>query len=362
MTAAAAWAPARARSMPAPTGCKGLDQPARVPGSEGFVAAAWPQARHLVDSDLLDAMNAYFERSNNEPRSGGQPVFSRDRAPEDAVVCGTLISVADALLSADNPQQRIVGLFDAAFRTSHSRQRYARVFAHHEQSCSERLREIIHSLIRTFPTFGAAPWLYNPGFEPQHIPAFLEQDWYDRYIRPADIPINDRLLRRSAAIQLVRCSAKCTDREAAELLGIPPDKVPTGIDDDRFSTGSRDAPMEFRAAVVELGGHLRDTASQLVDYQRRRDALKDWALPQETWQELTALLPETPGKQPVLDDRKRQIASIYVWTCVTGREHIFAPRPIEQAQPEPTRQEWATAAQQPGTTSSAQAPDRTTPR
>lgn len=169
--------------------------------------------------------------------------------------------------------------------------------------------------------------------------------------------------RELARARAAAADRACTDREAAELLGIPPDKLPTDIVDDRFWTGSKDAPMEFRAAVVEAAGHLRETAGHLADYPRRRDALKDWALPQQTWRALATLLPEAPGKQPILDDRKRQVASISVWTRVTGGEHIFAPRPIEQAQPEHTRSEWA-ACRTPhsGIGSSTRAPDCTTPR
>ncbi|MER5491241.1 hypothetical protein [Streptomyces sp. NPDC002490] len=52
-------------------------------------------------------------------------------------------------------------------------------------------------------------------------------------------------------------------------------------------------------------------------------------------------LSKTYGKRPVLDDRKRQIASIFIWSRVTAGEHRFAPWPLEQAQPEPIRRAWA---------------------
>jgi len=53
-------------------------------------------------------------------------------------------------------------------------------------------------------------------------------------------------------------------------------------------------------------------------------------------------LPPVPGPhQPELGDRKRQIASVYVWAQVTSGEHYFAPRPIEAGQPELIRRTWA---------------------
>ena len=39
-------------------------------------------------------------------------------------------------------------------------------------------------------------------------------------------------------------------------------------------------------------------------------------------------------------DRKRQIASVYVWVQVTSGEHYFAPRPIEAAQPPEIQEAW----------------------
>lgn len=62
--------------------------------------------------------------------------------------------------------------------------------------------------------------------------------------------------------------------------------------------------------------------------------------PQE-WGDLTSDLQPVPGPiQPVLDDRKRQETSAFIWAHVTQGEHRFAPRPIEAAQPPHTRQNW----------------------
>ena len=70
--------------------------------------------------------------------------------------------------------------------------------------------------------------------------------------------------------------------------------------------------------------------------------MQEWCLDPENWHELTSRLPPVPGPvQPVLDDRKRQEASAFVWAHVTQGEPRFAPRPIEAAQPEPVRGDWA---------------------
>ncbi|WP_228985222.1 hypothetical protein, partial [Streptomyces sp. DH12] len=60
----------------------------------------------------------------------------------------------------------------------------------------------------------------------------------------------------------------------------------------------------------EVALHLGENIDQLPDYQRRRDVLRNWVLPPSDWLEVTAQLPRLIGKQPVLDVRKSQVASI----------------------------------------------------
>lgn len=48
-----------------------------------------------------------------------------------------------------------------------------------------------------------------------------------------------------------------------------------------------------------------------------------------------------PGPvQPILDDRKRQEGSAFVWAHATQGEPQFAPRPIEAQQPQDIRCSW----------------------
>jgi hypothetical protein len=71
-----------------------------------------------------------------------------------------------------------------------------------------------------------------------------------------------------------------------------------------------------------------------VDYLRGRQALPERALSTGTWEALVIkLLPIPGGVRPVVDDRKRQDASVDVWTQATCGGHLFASRPIEASQP-----------------------------
>jgi hypothetical protein len=100
-------------------------------------------------------------------------------------------------------------------------------------------------------------------------------------------------------------------------------------------------PDRFTRPLREIALQLGRTRS-LVNYQRRRQALRDWALTTREWDHIASRLPPVPGPiQPILDDRKRQESSAFIWARVTQGEPRFAPRPIEVGQPEPVRKNWA---------------------
>ncbi len=87
-------------------------------------------------------------------------------------------------------------------------------------------------------------------------------------------------------------------------------------------------PRSFETALSSLTREPDSPAAPLVNYQRRRHALQTWCIDEDAWSQLVGPLPPVPGPhQPELGDRKRQIASIYVWAQVTSGEHYFAPRP-----------------------------------
>ena len=95
------------------------------------------------------------------------------------------------------------------------------------------------------------------------------------------------------------------------------------------------------AALEALAAELDESATPLINYQQRRQALETWSIDEATWSDLISRLPPVPGpQQPELGDRKRQIASIYPWVQVTSGAHHFAPRPIEAAQPPKIQQAW----------------------
>jgi hypothetical protein len=101
-----------------------------------------------------------------------------------------------------------------------------------------------------------------------------------------------------------------------------------------------DLPVPDRVVVALADGEDGAVEGGLGHSHRRR-ALENWCIDKDTWSGLAGRRPPVPGpQQPELGDRKRQIASIYVWTQVTSGEHYFAPRPIEAAQPPEIQEAW----------------------
>jgi hypothetical protein len=94
-------------------------------------------------------------------------------------------------------------------------------------------------------------------------------------------------------------------------------------------------------ALEGIAGEICSTSSP-VDYRRRREALRGWALDQVAWGNIIKQLTPTPASwhPPAFDDRKRQVASVFVWVQVTQGEHVFAPRPIEAAQTPDVQRKW----------------------
>src|ERR1035441_69172 len=147
--------------------------------------------------------------------------------------------------------------------------------------------------------------------------------------------------RRTAMLRLVQMVAGGSLGEAAGFLGLAATDT-TWLRKGRIYTGAghvhshakkQPDPLGFEAALNATGAEFDEPATLLTNYQQRRQALKNWSIDEDTWKALTARHPPIPGPQrPELGDRKRQIASIYVWVQVTSGEHHFAPRPIEAAQ------------------------------
>jgi rubredoxin len=344
-------------------------QPAQPPGyfadlrSIGQLACStWPAARSLSPSEetasAIDEHVASLRRQAEGRQRAAAPSASRIRfgdPPANAAASAGLAHIADRLLagSAGEVREQLRQLLpDSARKTG--RTAWARRITRSSPPCSAGLQDACSPLLRGFTRAGGRPeGRRNPVLRPQHwgpehIPAFLPEDWHARHFTPIDgvIPM---FIRRTAVLRLVQMAAGGSLGEAAGFLGIASTdttyeskgRIYSGAGVVHTGASRQPDPLGFETALSGLARELDDPATPLVNYQHRRQSLQTWRIDEDTWDRLTGQLPPVPGpQQPELGDRKRQIASVYVWVQVTSGEHYFAPRPIEAAQPPEIQEAW----------------------
>lgn len=310
-----------------------------------LISTTWPQGWHLFDDDAAERIDSYARKLHGGSDGGRYQPRIRDTPPRDAIACGALLMAADRLLSRDDLAEVLSDFVRAAFKNRPSRTPWAVVFDRHEDTCSERLRQAAEPVTRAFRRANGCRSTRAPlrdGYRPEHIPAFLEPDWFQRHL--ADCAASwPKIARRTAAVRLVQWVMGGSQGNAATFLGINPDQTQfaAGGDSRRWLQAGCD-PVTFDRALRALAAELEAPSRPPIDYRRRRQALHEWALSLDTWNALVSELPPVPGPiRPVVDDRKRQDASVFIWAQVTQGEHLFAPRPLEAAQATEVQQRWA---------------------
>jgi hypothetical protein len=351
-----------------PASALSAGQPARPSGyfadllAIGLLACStWPAARHLTPSEdtaaAIDEHVASLKRQTAD-RQRRAPASSTSRIrfgslPADAAAGAGLAHIADHLLagSTDDVREQLRQLLPVSTREV-KRTVWARRVTWSSPPCSDGLRDASGPLLRGFTKAAGHPQgrrnavLGPQRWGPENIPAFLPEDWYTRYFKPID-GVNPMFTRRTATLRLVQVAAGGSLGEAAAFLGVATTlaafqgRIYSGAGHVHSGARQQPDPLGFETALTALTRELADPATPLINYQHRRRALENWCIDQDTWTALAGRLPPVPGpQQPELGDRKRQIASIYVWTQVTSGEHHFAPRPIEEAQPPEVQEVW----------------------
>jgi hypothetical protein len=303
-----------------------------------LLRASWPLGHDYIDPRLAIVVTEHVRQLNSGTRR------ALDKPPGNVLATAALLTAAIAVLDSPDLAEIVARHVRIRSPGRPSRSPWARVLARHQSSCSPALREAAEPATRAYrrltgPHGPKAPARAG-GYRPEHIPALLEQHWYDQHLDRLGYPAPTNM-RRAGAVLLVQWAIGGSLGDAAAYLGIR-----LGRPQHSFAPGlsrwlREHGPGDFTAALRGLAAHL-DTAPGLIDYRHRHLAMQDWCLDPGTWRELTVRLPPVPGPvQPVLDDRKRQEASTFIWACVTQGEPRFAPRPIEARQPGPVRRTWA---------------------
>jgi len=301
---------------------------------------SWPASRDLLEPHTIAAISEHIGHLNAGNRT------SYDCLSPGLHATAAILTAALNILDHPDLLNALVREIGKTQTVRPSRTPLASALDRHRTACSPELREAIEPAIRRYrrqagPSSPKAPTRFG-GYQPAHIPAFLEDAWFDRHLAPLHCRSRlSRVLRRAVAATLVQWSAGGALGDAAHYLGINPNGGQYAFTKDLYQWLDNDpARTRFTAALENLAAEL-DTTAVLIDYRLRRDALHAWGLEEQTWAEIINQLPPVPGPvQPTLDDRKRQEASAFIWARITQGEPRFAPRPIEAQQPPHTQREW----------------------
>ncbi|PJM97896.1 hypothetical protein CG740_38580 [Streptomyces sp. CB01201] len=301
-----------------------------------LLCVSWPLGQELIPPGARDAVAAHIRVLGAGQRQ------AHDQPPRDPTATAGTLTAAASLREAPHLRGLLNQHTQAVRNGPPSRIPWTYVFERHSSNCSALVRQAAAPSVRSYRRTGPRGTRIpdrTGSYRPEHIPAFLEERWYQEHLAPLQIDAEAKSVRRLAAVLLVQQASGRARGDAADFLGINP----AG---GQFAATStllrwlRDGQDAFNAALHNLAEEL-DRGTNPTNYQLRREVLRDWSLPSETWNEIITRLPPAPGPvRPNLDDRVRQEASAFVWAYATCGEPLFAPRHIEADQPPDTRQTW----------------------
>ena len=341
--------------MPAPPGSYFAD----LRALSLLACSTWPMARDLSPSEeAAEATDQHIAslRQQKAGRQPGSPAPRNDAGPPplDAAVGAGLAHIADSILTGttDEARARLRLLLPPTTRGA-GRTSWARWVTLSAVPCSDGLQAAYDPLLRTFTApfgqpRGRAGNITPAGrWGPENVPALIPEDWYQRHFTPA-AGVSPVLARRTAAVRLVQMTVGGSLAEAAHYLGISDGDGSRPTEGRIYSSvgivhsGARKQhdPSGFEAGLRSLARELSAPGTPLASYRRRRQALENWAIDESAWDGLIARLPGAALSRTDLGDRRRQVASFYVWVRVTFGEPGFAPRPIEAAQPPAVKDHW----------------------
>jgi hypothetical protein len=302
-----------------------------------LLCKSWPLGQNLIDPAKVTAVTEHIHHLGAGTRQ------ALDTPPGNPVAAAALLTAATAILETADLPAVLAQHLQASWPGRPSRAPWVRVLTRHQSTCSPALLQAAEPVIRSYRRHGGSHGPKAPtrtgGYRPEHIPAFLEQSWYQQHLAPLECG-SSTSMRRTGAVLLVQWAAGGSMGDAAGFLGINPAGGQHAPSIGLYQWVRDHGSGRFTTALENLARTL-DAASGLIDYRHRRQVLQEWSLGLDTWQEIIDHLPPVPGPfQPHLDDRKRQEASAVIWAHTTQGEPRFAPRPIEAGQPENIRQVW----------------------
>lgn len=305
-----------------------------------FLRAVWPRSRDLIDPARHGAVDGDARDFGSwSDRSSG--FRSLDQPPLSVNASAALLTAATAVLDDPARQAALAQHIRASRNRLSGAEPWADVFTQQVVKCSPALRHVFEPLTYTSWRTGCSGRTgptSDVGYQPEHIPAFLENNWYTQHLAPLLGGHRATIARRFAAATLVQRAAGSSIDEAARYLGFA-STSPYAPSSTLYKWLVEPGLDRFDRALHDLAQRL-DDATDLINYRRRRHILRNWSLTTGEWDEITSALAPRHLRLFVLDDHKRQEASAVIWAHITQGEPRCAPRPLEAVQPQQSRIAW----------------------
>lgn len=283
-----------------------------------LIAGTWPSVRPLApDLVHFDAVEDYLDEQMARLREGLRPAIG---LPHDVSICAALLLSADALTRSPQPDpllKELIPLLPPSFRL---RAAHLAAFASPGmRSALARQQPLLRTRQGRVGSYPQEP-SHIGAFEPRHVPQRLPDKWLSEL---ADLAAPVGLhLRRDVAIRLVQMVHDVSRLQAARLLDFTPAHAfNSGVWITSWLRESGKDP-EFRLAVSRVADRLID--EPLIDYRRRRDALRDWTMPAEDWNTLPPSVAHK-NRDSAWRDEEHLAATIYIWSQITRSEPRLHP-------------------------------------
>ncbi len=309
-----------------------------------LITASWPTSRHLADTaDAAGLIDRHVQNVQTQiDQDRREQRYPRDNAlydapPADAATTAALLIAAARITDADSPDSAR-DIAAPLLECRPGTRPWVRKFLPGDGYCSPGLQAALgpevgalHIIKRTgVPHYSTRRRLPAPlpvRFGIQYIPQRPPEQWLDCLDEFTDL--KPRLLEHVLVIRLAHATTGGTLIDAAAHLGIPRLAADNALRVTHQTLAATSRHERFDHAVGNLVEHL-NTTTDLIDYGRRRDALRTWEIPPDQWQELIDGLPGQLIKNRLVPhthwgDGKRRLASTWAWTELTHGDHIYAP-------------------------------------
>jgi len=156
-----------------------------------------------------------------------------------------------------------------------------------------------------------------------HVPAYLDQERYDRWFATFD-PSEQRNIRRAVPIAIVQLIEDCDLDTAAQTLGIPRVSAQAALIRAGRACKRTDRDDEFRRLIGQVA---QDLQADPVNYGHRRHHLDgSWDIPETDWQRLVeAMLAARVARTDTPWERRRTDLRIWIWSDITSGDPALAP-------------------------------------